>query len=83
MCTINGMTFCAPPCILQDDTWSLQYQIHFTIMLLSSVWCPSFKFPHKNPIGTSFLPHVCHMPCPPHLSSRTSQTMEFNFHAEQ
>ena len=26
MCTINGMTFRVPLCILQDDTRSIQYQ---------------------------------------------------------
>ena len=51
-------------------------------MLPSSMWCLSFKFPHKNPVRT-FLPHACYKPRPPHLPSLTSQTIEFHFHTKQ
>jgi hypothetical protein len=34
-------------------------------------------------VHTSFLPHACCKPCPPHLRSLRSQTIEFHFHTEQ
>jgi len=34
----------------------------------SPQWSLSLRFPHKNPVYTSPLPHTCHMPRPSHSS---------------
>jgi len=41
----------------------------FTILLItpvSSKWFLSLWFPHQNSVCTSLLPHMCHIPRPPH-----------------
>ena len=45
-------------------------KIHFNIILLSTPaeWPLCFRFPHRNPVCTSPLPHTCYMPCPCHCS---------------
>jgi hypothetical protein len=50
-------------------------KIHSNIILpsmpRSSKWSLSVRFPHKNPIGTSPLPHTYYVPCSSALSSST------------
>ena len=45
-------------------------KIYFNIILpsmpRSSKWSLAFRFPHQNPACMSPLPHICHMPHPPH-----------------
>ena len=45
-------------------------KIHLNIILPSTSWSPqwslSLRFTHQNPVHTSPLLHMCHMPCPSH-----------------
>ena len=34
----------------------------------SPKWSLSLRFPHKNPVYASLLPHMCYRPCPSHSS---------------
>ena len=47
-------------------------KIHLNIILPSMSgsphWSHSLRFPHQNPVHTSPLPHMRHMPCPSHSS---------------
>jgi len=47
-------------------------KIHLNIILPSMFgspqWPLSLRFPHQNPVHTSPLPHMCHMPHPSHSS---------------
>ena len=83
---ITAVTECPPPfpTLSQLDPvhtpTSHFLKIHLNIILPSTPgspkWSLSFKFPHKNPVHASPLPHTCHMPCPSHSSRNKKKSVK-------
>jgi hypothetical protein len=56
------------PCTQNSTSWRSILILSSHLSLGSSKWSPSLRFPHQNPVDTSPLPCMCHMPHPSHSS---------------